>query len=82
MTPEVTLLEKVNIHFADAAYEEFKARRYGIKSCKVDKDPLYLNDIREIYSRALELSECDTDQALDTCLGCSLNKIEETVKVL
>ena len=75
------LMAKIKSRFSEAMYGKFNERRYGIKNCINNEDPFYLQDVMEIYKRALELkNDCPTSKELDTC--CSFNVIEETIKTL
>ena len=79
-TPE----QKIHILFANATQIEFNAQRYGMKSCRDGLSFDLLDDLRQIYLRAIELDECESteEQELDTCYGCSLATIEETIKTI
>ncbi len=76
MSIEIT----INKHFAEQTFIEFNRVRFGLESCKIDKDHLYMQDLLEIWTVAQELEDCEEE--LDTCNGCSLNTIEETIKTL
>jgi hypothetical protein len=76
----MTVEETIHKHFAEQATIDFNALRFGLKSCKVDKDVLYMQDILEIYNTAKELDDCDGE--LGGCSGCSLNTVEEIIKTL
>lgn len=69
----MTPLEKINITFANSAYESFKAIRYGLRSCKITKDEEYLNELRVMQIRNIE---CEKELT-----NCSL-RVEETIKLL
>lgn len=74
------LVDKIKVHFSEAMFESFNQKRFGIKSCMITEDPFYLQDLMELYNRALELKECDPECNLTNC--CTLNTIEETIKTL
>lgn len=76
----VTLTTKINKAFADAASVVFNKHRFGIKDCRIEHDPYRLLELKEIYLRSVELESCDSQ--LDSCLGCDLETIQETLKTL
>jgi len=79
-TPD--LYDKVRVHFAEASFSEFTRRRYGMKDCVNSQDFMYLLDLVYIYKRSLDLKDCDPEGVLDSCLGCDMPTIEETIKTL
>lgn len=74
----MSLVNTINEKFCIAAYERYKAKRYGITSCKITVDEFYLMDIRDIYNRHLEQVDCGDTL---TC-RCSITKIEEIIKTI
>ena len=77
---QVSMIKKIKTKFSDAAQVEFNKRRYGIKSCIITEDFMYLSDLMELYKRSIELDSCPTQISLHSC--CTLNIIEETIKTL
>ena len=75
------LITKASTLFAEAGFTVFNADRFGMKSCKHEYDPYFLQDMIEILKVAQELDTCDC--ALDTtCSGCSLKVIEQRISTL
>jgi ferritin-like protein len=72
-----TPLIRINQLFADSVFTNYRKKRYGLKKCKTAYDPEYLNDMRELLKRSTELEQCEKKLG-----GCSITKIEETIKTL
>ena len=79
---QVTPLVKIETLLCEAGWQEVNKRRFGLKTCVDSLDMYYLNELREIYIRASNLEDCDTDQELDSCLGCDLDTITETIQTI
>ena len=77
-----TLTNKINIAFSDAVTTLFTQNRYGINGCRIEVDPYYIQDLKDILAISQELDDCETDYTLDTCTGCDLTTIQERIKTL
>ncbi len=71
--------EYINELFADSLYQEFNRDRFGLKSCKKRLDSDLAYDMKIIYERAKERTECGIIIS-DSC--CSLEAIEEQINTL
>lgn len=67
----------INKLFSIAVYASYNTKRYGIKSCNNTLDAELVDDLRIMYTRALEMKSCE---ACNT--GCSLSVLEEKIKTL
>ena len=74
------LKTKANTLFAESMFSVFNQDRFGLKSCKREYDPYFMQDMVELLCVAQELESCD--KALDSCLGCDLETIQQTISTL
>ena len=72
------VLTTVHEKFSITAWERYKQRRYGLRSCKVVLDPFFISDIKELYEFYSKKTACDENVP---CV-CSLEKLEETIKTM
>ena len=68
--------EKINCMFANAMFDIYVKSRFGLKSCRLRTDEFLLNDIREMYNRANQTTECGL------CPDCSEVVIEEFINTI
>ena len=78
MTPST----KINKEFCDSVYQDFKSKKYGMRSCRKTTDMGYLYDLKFMYRLALEKDLTPCKALSDNCCKCTLNQIEETIKTL
>jgi len=76
----MTNQDRIYIEFANTTFNNFNDRRFGIGSCNASLDYEYINDLREILDRSLELESCDDN--LDDCCGCNLDTINERIQTI
>ena len=76
----MTVEETIYRHFAEQVSIEFNRIRFGLESCKVDKDHLYMNDLLELYVNAKEMQDCT--ESFDTCPNCDLDAVIEVIQTL
>ena len=74
MSTTNTIYEKLAI----AGWEAYKAKRYGIKTCKPKMDIEYIQNLKEIYLFFLEKEACE--EAI-SCY-CTVERLEETINTL
>ena len=74
------LKTKTSTLFAEAGFTVFNQDRFGLTSCKREYDPYFMQDLLQILCAAEELDSCDS--ALDSCLGCDLKTIRQTISTL
>ena len=72
--------ELITIESANATFDAFNARRFGITACNASLDYEYLNDLREIYERSIDLESCEGE--LDNCCGCDMATVNERIQTL
>ena len=74
------LKTKASTLFAEAGFTVFNQDRFGLTSCKNEYDPYFMQDLLQILCASEELDTCDS--SLDSCLGCDLKTIQQTISTL
>ena len=72
-------LSHINKLFADSVFQEIRKKRFGLKVCKAHVDLDLADDLRNIYSRQLELIDCECNPDLGSCSRIS---VEERINTL
>lgn len=72
------ILTHINEVFSEAVFSKYKKKRYGLKTCSTLVDEELADDLRVLYIRTKEMTDCGC-----TLSGaCSLKKIEEKINTI
>lgn len=71
-------LIKINEIFSETVFAKYKRKRYGMKTCYAVIDQDLADDLKNLYTRLLEMTECN-------CITpgmCTLDKVKERINTL